>query len=135
MSDVYVLDSYAVLVLLESEAGSEDVRAVLKQAQEGTAQVLMSWVNVGEVAYIVQRRWGKEAVYQVLGTLEAVPIELVEVGRDLALTAAAIKAEKPLAYADAFAAGLAVRAEGTLLTGDPEFESLVEVVNIQWLGR
>ncbi len=135
MSDIYVLDSYAVLALLGNEAGSKEVKAALERAQSGTARVLMSWVNAGEVAYIVQRRWGKEKVYQVLGTLEATRIELVNIDRDLALRAAAIKAEHPLAYADAFAAALAIRENGTLLTGDPEFESLGEVVDIQWVGR
>jgi ribonuclease VapC len=95
----------------------------------------MSWVNAGEVAYIVQRRWAKEKVYQVLGTLEATRIEWVAVDRDLALRAAAIKAEHPLAYAAAFAAALAIRECGTLLTGDPEFESLREGMDIQWVGR
>ncbi|NBD36506.1 MAG: type II toxin-antitoxin system VapC family toxin, partial [Chloroflexi bacterium] len=71
MNEVYVLDSFAVLALLGDEPGSEDVTSVLQAAQAGTAQVLMSWVNAGEVAYIVQRRWGREKVYQVLGTLEA----------------------------------------------------------------
>jgi predicted nucleic acid-binding protein len=95
----------------------------------------MSWVNAGEVADIIQRRWGREKVYQVLGTLEATRIELVAIDRDLALPAAAIKAEHPLAYADAFAAALAMREDGTLLTGDPVFESLREMVDIQWVGR
>ena len=135
MSNVYVLDSYAVLALLGNEAGSLEVKAAFEQAQSSLARVLMSWVNVGEVAYIVQRRWGKEKVYQVLGTLEATRIELVNIDRDLALRAAAIKAEHPLAYADAFAAALALREDGTLLTGDPEFESLGDIVDIQWVGR
>jgi predicted nucleic acid-binding protein len=135
VSDVYVLDSYAVLALLGDEPGSADVKVAFQRAESGTARVLMSWVNAGEVAYIVQRRWGKEKVYQVLGTLEATRIELVNIDRDLALRAAAIKAGHRLAYADAFAAALTIRENGTLLTGDPEFESLGDIVEIQWLGR
>ncbi len=135
MNEVYVLDSYAVLALLGSEAGSEEVKAVLQAAHERKAQVLMSWVNVGEVAYIVARRWGKEKVYQVLGTLEATRIQWVEVGRALALRAAAIKAEYPLAYADAYAAAVALRSNGVLMTGDPEFEQLGALVEIHWLPQ
>jgi PIN domain nuclease of toxin-antitoxin system len=45
MSDVYVLDSYAVLALLGAEDIAEEVKAVLKRAQQGTARVLMSGVN------------------------------------------------------------------------------------------
>jgi ribonuclease VapC len=135
MSDVYVLDSYAVLALLGDEAGAEGVKTVLKRVQQGTARVLMSWVNVGEVAYIVERRQGKEKVHQVLGRLEATEVELVEIGRELALKAAAIKADYPLAYADAFAAALAIKVAGVLITGDPELESVAGVVDIKWLPR
>lgn len=133
MPEVYVLDSYAVLALLGDEAGGEDVKAVLKAAQQRKAQVFMSWVNAGEVAYIVQRRWGKAKVHHVLGTLEATRIQWVDAGRDLVLKAAEIKADYPLAYADAFAAAVALRADGVLITGDQEFEQVAGMLEIQWL--
>ncbi|NBD34798.1 MAG: PIN domain-containing protein, partial [Chloroflexi bacterium] len=62
-------------------------------------------------------------------------IRWVRVARELALRAAAIKAEHPLAYADAFAAALAIQEAGTLVTGDPEFEVLVDSVDIHWLPQ
>ena len=135
MAEIYVLDSFAVLALLGKEEKSAMVANLLRQAREGLAQVKMTWVNVGEVAYIVERRWGAEQVYQVLGMLEATKIEIVPAGRELALTAAHIKAEHALAYADAFAAALAMNETGTLVTGDPEFELLREKVSICWIGQ
>ena len=134
-SKVYVLDSFAVLALLGREKGSEDVSRLLKKAQQGKARLLMTWVNVGEVAYIVERRWGKEQTYQTLGTLEATEIEFLPAGRKLTLTAAAIKAECPLAYADAFAAALAVSEKAVLVTGDPEFKGLESAIDIHWLPQ
>lgn len=133
MSEPCVLDSFAVLALLGKETGSDEVSRLMRQAQEEKVQLLMTWVNVGEVAYIVERRWGKGQVYQVLGTLEATKIAFVPVGRELALMAASIKAEHPLAYADAFAAALAVREGAALVTGDPEFKALGDALNIHWL--
>ena len=133
MGERYVLDSFAVLALLSKEPGSERVQALLKKAKVGEADVSMTWVNVGEVTYIVERRWGKARVHQVLGTLEATAVEIHEVGRDLTLTAAEIKAEYPLAYADAFAAALAMREQAVLVTGDPEFEQLEAVLPLDWL--
>lgn len=132
-SEIYVLDSFAVLALLGKEAGSEQVSRLLREAQEGNVRLLMTWVNVGEVAYIVERRWGKGRLYQVLGTLEATAVEFFPVGRELALTAATIKAQHPLAYADAFAAALAVKETAVLVTGDSEFEKLEKMLEIRWL--
>lgn len=95
----------------------------------------MTWVNVGEVVYIVERRWGTGQVYQVLGTLEATKIDIIPVERSLALAAAHIKAAHPLAYANAFAAALAMAEEATLVTGDPEFKPLEKSLTIQWIKQ
>lgn len=133
MSDRYVLDSYAILALLRREAGSEVVADLLRRGQ-GDADLLMTWVNVGEVAYIVERRWGKVRAYQALGTLEATGVEFVPAARELALGAASIKAAHPLAYGDAFAAALAVIRRATLVTGDPEFKCLEgDNLSVQWI--
>ena len=135
MSDTWVLDSFALLALLGSEPGGEDVARLLRQAQSGDARLLMTWVNVGEVAYIVERRWGRTRLHQMLGTLEATTIEMVPVGRALALAAARIKATHPLTYADTFAAALAMQTDAALVTGDPEFHLLEEVLRIHWLPQ
>jgi ribonuclease VapC len=95
----------------------------------------MTWVNAGEVAYIVERRWGAGRMYAALAALEASALELVAVDRELTLRAAHVKAKHPLAYADAFAAALAQQAVATLVTGDPEFERLEEIPDVQWLPR
>jgi len=114
---------------------SEEIAELLRGAQEGTVRLLMSWVNVGEVAYIVERRWGRGRLYQTLGTLEATKIEFVPIGRELALAAAHIKAEHPPAYANALAAALAAKENAILVTGDPEFKALAKSVSICWIPR
>lgn len=135
MAKIYVLDSFALLALLGKEEGSDVVADLLQQTQADKIQIRMTWVTVGEVAYIVERRWGTGQVYQVLGTLEATKVDIVPVGRGLALAAAHIKAEHPLAYADAFAAALAMAEEATLVTGDPEFKPLETSLSIQWIAE
>ena len=135
MSEPFVLDSFAVLALLGKEPGSDEVANLLRRAQEGHARLLMSWVNAGEVAYIVERRWGISRLHAALAMLEATALEIVPVERELALMAAHIKADHAIAYADAFAAALAQYTEATLVTGDPEFELLVDVLTIRWLPR
>jgi len=135
VAETFVLDSFAILALLGQEEGGDEVSDLLQRTQEGSIRALMTWVNVGEVAYIVERRWGTGQVYQVLGNLEATEVEIVPVERELALAAAHIKAGHPLAYADAFAAALALIEKATLVTGDPEFKLLENRLSIQWITR
>jgi predicted nucleic acid-binding protein len=135
VAETFVLDSFAILALLGQEEGGGEVSDLLQRTQEGSIRTLMTWVNVGEVAYIVERRWGTGQVYQVLGNLEATEVEIVPVERELALAAAHIKAGHPLAYADAFAAALALIEKATLVTGDPEFKLLENRLSIQWITR
>lgn len=49
------------------------------------------------------------------------------------LAAAHIKAGYPVAYADAFAIAAVQEHEGTLITGDPGFESVKDTVQIEWI--
>jgi predicted nucleic acid-binding protein len=134
VSTAYVLDSYAVLALLGGEAGSDVVARLLSSAAKGECELAMTWVNVGEAGYIVERRTGRERWLQVLTMLEATAVDIVDVGRDLSLAAARIKAAHPVAYGDTFAAALASQRRARLVTGDPEIKALEQTVDILWLG-
>jgi PIN domain nuclease of toxin-antitoxin system len=133
VSKTYVLDSFAILALINGEQGSDVVADLLNRTQTDEAKTLMSWINVGEVAYIVERRIGVGQVYQILGNLETTKIDFVDADRTLTLAAAHLKAQYPISYADAFAAALAMREKAILLTGDPEFRALEKELTIQWL--
>ena len=135
MNSAFVLDSFALLALLGGEPGAEDVVDLLRKAQRREIRLLMTWVNIGEMAYIVERRWGRERLYAALATMEATPLEIEPVERDLALAAGHIKAKYPVAYADAFAAAVARHHSAALVTGDPEFRLLEELVEIHWLPQ
>ncbi|MFO7943467.1 MAG: type II toxin-antitoxin system VapC family toxin [Anaerolineales bacterium] len=133
MSNQYVLDSFAILALLQKERGHDRVGEILNESKKGTAQVMMTWVNLGEVAYTVQRRWDKSKVHQILANLEASNVEFVDAGQKLSLKAADYKAGYRIAYADTFAAALAEMTDFVLVTGDPEFKMLEERLSIEWL--
>lgn len=109
-----VLDSWAVLALLqgESQAGRR-VQVVLAE------RPVLSWINLGEVLYILlRRRTRTEALAAVrdIQTVTAVELPTEAVVR----RAAEIKATHTMAYADAFAAATAIAHDGRLWTGDPE---------------
>lgn len=129
----YVLDSFALLAFLQGEAGMPRVKAVLKTAEHQQCQVYLSWINFGEVLYIIERALGLWRTQQTLALVQTLPIQLLEVSSQAILEAAHIKATHPIAYGDAFAVAAALRKQATLLTGDLEFKAVEGLVPIEWL--
>lgn len=80
---------------------------------------LMSWINLGEVSYIVEQRHGTEAATEVVELLErTLSLDLPTPERVRA--AAALKAAHRISYADCFAVATAIAHNAVLLTGDPD---------------
>jgi len=131
----YVLDSYAILALLNDESGAARIATLLQQAENDEVTLSMSLINLGELAYIVERRWGQEKLRTVLAYLEETALNIVPASKERVLAAATIKARYPMAYADAFAASLGRELSATLLTGDPEFQIISDQVAIEWLSE
>lgn len=86
------------------------------------ARPLMSWINVGEVAYLVEQREGRAGAIEVVEFLRS-HFTLDLPSEERVLEAAAIKAGHRVSYADAFAVATAVAHDAVLLTGDPEILS------------
>lgn len=129
-----VLDSYAVLAFLGGEAGSESVETSLRTAEAAGEPLLMNEINVGEVFYIIARSRSEAAAEGFLSRLETLPIELIPNTLPSVVAAARIKAVFPIAYADAFAVATALRFDATVVTGDPEFEAVEDLVTVDWIS-
>lgn len=135
LKDRYVLDSFALLGFLQNEASADRIEALLNQSQEDKATLYMSLINLGEVAYQIERRQGENKLPDMLSYLDVSPIQFMEASRQRILSAARLKAQHPISYADAFAAALCAELDATLLTGDPEFRALEQQIKIEWLQR
>ncbi len=109
------LDSWAVLAWLD---GEEPAASAVEEVFE-TERPWMSWLNVGEVAYQIERRHDAGEAALVVRRLRAA-VALDEVTPERVLAAARIKAAHPIAFADCFAAATAAARRAILLTGDPE---------------
>ena len=114
------LDAWAVLAWLEGE--EPGARRVERAMSECVA--LMSWINVGEVSYVLQRVHGPEASAEVVAALRA-SCTLEEPTATRVLQAADVKARHAVSYADAFAIATARAHRLRLLTGDPEILAAV----------
>ncbi len=132
MADRFVLDSFALMALFEDEPGAPQVQALLERAAKGEYELFMSVLNLGEVLYTVESRRGLEESQAVLAAVDQLPIAIVEIDRPLTLAAAKLKAASGIGYADCFVGALAQHVGGTIVTGDPDFRQIEDVVPVQW---
>jgi predicted nucleic acid-binding protein len=114
------LDSWAILAWLDGEAPAlsrvEDVLA---------SRPVVSWVNLVEVYYRVERDHGRSAADETLASLRAsLAPDLPGTAR--MIEAARLKAVAPIALADCFALATAAAHGLVLLTGDPEILDLAD---------
>ncbi len=109
------LDAWAVLAWLEGlEPAAERVE---RELRSGTA--IMSWINLGEVLYVLARRRARAEALEVVATLRRlVHPELPTEAR--VIEAAELRGRHAISYADAFALATAMAHGAVLLTGDPE---------------
>lgn len=133
MSARKVLDSYALIAFLEDEPGADKVGELIKKARDQEKPLLMSVINWGEIYYILYRAAGRAAAAGVIQSIETLPIEIVDVNKEITLIAAEYKSSRRMSYADCFAAALAKFEKAELVTGDKEFKEVEKIIKILWL--
>lgn len=129
----YVLDSYALLAYFNAESAGTEVKGLLEQAELQDVSLFLSLINLGEIYYLVYRRRGPTKAQEMLKILRSLPIKLFAASETRILAAAALKAQYPVSYADAFAAALANELGAMLVTGDAEFQAMEPDLKIFWL--
>ena len=126
----YVLDTSAVVALMEDEGGADEVELLL----EAEGAVVLPFAVLLEVYYVSRREKGEllaERRYLMMRELGA---EIIW-GMDEAtlLTAGRLKASYRLSLADAVIAACAIRRNATLVHKDPEYEALASEVSLETL--
>jgi uncharacterized protein len=119
--------------ILGREPAASIVDGLLEDAEQSKVRLLMSAINVGEVYYFLRKHKGvtvAETWRSVSGTL---PVVIEAPSSQDIWSAALLKGQFPLSYADAFAAALAQKHNCPVVTGDPEFRS-VKNLKIEWVG-
>jgi predicted nucleic acid-binding protein len=133
VSSRYVLDSYALIAYFNDEPGAEIVRKVLLSAKQDRTELFISVINVGEIYYTVSRERGNNKAEEALSIIDQLPVEIIDADRYLTIRAARLKSSHSIAYADCFATALAIVKDAAVITGDPEFKKLGELVAVEWL--
>jgi ribonuclease VapC len=128
-----VLDSYAVISYLQQQQGYEEVAAVFEECVTKDREAFMCIVNWGEVIYQALRKGGETRARLAEDSIRALPIQLVEINKELTLQAAQIKAFNKMSFADCYAGALAMKRKCELLTGDKEFKQVEDKIKIRWI--
>ena len=119
----YVLDTSAVLCVLNQEDGADQVLAVLsssRSAPSERAQVLVPFIALMELEYLLRRRLDSREAERVLLLVESWPVEVRESNTEWRHAAAQLKATSRISMGDAWIASLALLEDGELVHKDPE---------------
>jgi predicted nucleic acid-binding protein len=118
--DGFVIDTSALLTLIEDEDGAERVDQVLR-----SERVWIPWLVLLELNYITRQERGETEADRRYALMKQLPVTILwSVDEPTLLTAARIKASYHLSLADAVIAAVAMKLNATLLHKDPEFEVL-----------
>jgi predicted nucleic acid-binding protein len=126
----YVLDTSALLCLIEDEEGADEVERILRTAGR-RGNVFVCFISLMEFYYINHQERGEAAAQERYTLLRELPVQIVESDLELGLTAGRIKANHRLSVADAWIAAAAERVSAVLVHKDPEFEALKDLVRLQ----
>ena len=133
LKEKIVLDAWAILALLQGEEPACSI--VAEKLRNSSFIKYMSWINLGEVYYILYRQHGESDAETTLEEILQMPVKFYEPDKKNIRNTAIIKGKYKLSYADAFAITLAQEVNGTLMTGDPEIILLKNVVKTFKLKR
>jgi len=132
-SPIFILDSFALMAYLTDEPSAARIEKLIEDAKEENCHLFLPLVNLGEILYITERRGGVAKAQDTLALLRQLPVEILPADEQAVLSAAHIKANYILSYADAFVVASAQREGAIVLTSDPEFQSVKELIAIEWL--
>jgi predicted nucleic acid-binding protein len=132
-STAFVLDSFALLAYLQDEPVAARIEKLLDSAEKEKCRLFLSMINLGEILYITERRGGVVKAQDALALFRQLPVQIAPVNEQVVFAAAHIKANHAISYADCFVVATAIQENGTVITGDPEFQSVETGVKVEWL--
>lgn len=129
----FVFDSYALLRLFQREKGFEKIAKLLEDIRKRDIARFINAINVGEIIYITKREFGDQKKIEVLANIERMSFTILPAPDTLIFQAAEYKAIYSISYADCFVLASAVERQATIVTGDPEFKKVGDLVDIYWI--
>jgi len=120
----YLLDTSAILTLLEDEEGADRVETLLREGE-----VLLPFLVLLEAYYITLQEQPEDIASQRYALMKQLPATFLwSVDEPVLLTAARFKARYRLSLADSLIAAFAFQHKAILVHKDPEFEALAGLI-------
>ena len=131
----FVLDSCALIALLNMEEGEDLVSDLMSSAAVGLCSLIINQVNLLEVYYDTLRRYGKDTAKQVLTRVTDCRVKIVHTLTDEVFEEAGrLKASYKISLADAIALAEARTQNASLVTCDHhEFDALEQAEHMSFL--
>lgn len=129
----FIFDSYALLKLFQKEKGYEKITHLLEDIGKTGGIKYINAINVGEIIYSTKREFGNQKKIEVLANIERLNFIVLSVSNNLIFQAAEYKAQYSISYADCFVLASAIENKAVVVTGDPEFEKVEQLVEIFWI--
>ncbi|MFQ6015241.1 MAG: PIN domain-containing protein [Anaerolineae bacterium] len=126
---IYVLDTSALLTVLNDEEGADQVLDLLavagdEERQPEATTVYLPFVALMELEYLTRRTVSEAQTQQVIMMVKAWPVQLRESTEEWRHEAAEVKATTSLSVADAWICGLARLLDAQLVHKDPEYDAV-----------
>lgn len=128
----YVLDTSALFSFIEDEDGADEVERLLQLAENGEAEIYISFVTLTEVFYITSQESDEKVASKRIRLIKRLKLAIVESDERISIAAGSIKAANKVSLADSFVAATAATFKAVLVHKDPEFECLAG--NITMMG-
>ena len=128
-----VLDTSALLSVIQDEPGADFVEARLEEGASGKIVIAASFVSLTEILYKTIQLADKRRADELVAVIKSWPVQFVHSDEALCIAAGEIKARFLVSFADAFVGATAQRFGALLIHKDPEFESLKSVIELKAL--
>ena len=123
----YILDTSAILTVLQDEPGTQTVLELLESARAGDIAVHLPFMALMELEYQSLRRLGPGETHRILGLVSSWPVRIAQSTEPWQHEAAQIKVSAQVSVADAWICSLARLLDAELVHKDPEYDTVTDL--------
>jgi len=123
----FVLDTSAILTILNREDGIDTLLTLLEKAEDQEADLYIPFMALMELEYLLLRRVGFEEALTILTLVKAWPVQVPESTEEWCHRSAMVKSHTTLSVADAWIAALSLMFNAELIHKDAEYEQVPDL--------